>query len=175
MNSESCSNELPAGRCSQRQLEFGHFEDGFQGAARSLARAIGEEESKNQRAQRKAKQLGGMTHHVNGGMPGRQARGRAQGSIGVSPVSRNEGCISANGSAAKFALQAFDHRPARESGTQAGRLCHLGLGHVPPLRPVGESSRLEISKLQCRHFVPGYYHAVPLGQNTFSPPRLCLS
>ena len=51
----------------------------------------------------------GMTHHhVNGGMPGRQARSRAQGSIGVSPVSRNEGCISANGSAAKFALQAFD-------------------------------------------------------------------
>ena len=30
-------------------LEFGHFEDGFQGGARSLARAIGEEESKNQR------------------------------------------------------------------------------------------------------------------------------
>ncbi len=27
-------------------LEFGHFEDGFQGAARGLARAIGEEESK---------------------------------------------------------------------------------------------------------------------------------
>jgi hypothetical protein len=26
-----------------------------------------------------------------------------------------------------------------------------------------------------RHFVPGYHHAVPLGQNTFSPPRLCLS
>src|SRR5271165_5063012 len=33
--------------------------------------------------------------------------------------------------AAKFALQAFDHRPARESGTQAGRLCYLGLGYVP--------------------------------------------
>ena len=25
-------------------LEFGHFKDGFQGAARSFARAIGEEE-----------------------------------------------------------------------------------------------------------------------------------
>jgi hypothetical protein len=23
-----------------------------------------------------------------------------------------------------------------------------------------------------RHFVPGSYHAVPLGQNTFSPPRI---
>jgi hypothetical protein len=31
----------------------------------------------------------------------------------------------------------------------------------------------ETSKLQSRHFVPGaYYHAVPLGQNTFSPSRL---
>ena len=38
-------------------------------------------------------------------------------------MSRNDGCRSANGSAAKFALQAFDRRPARESGTQAGRLC----------------------------------------------------
>src|SRR5208283_4164676 len=37
-------------------------------------------------AQRKAKQLGGMTHQVNGGRPGRQARSRAQGSIGVPPV-----------------------------------------------------------------------------------------
>ena len=27
-------------------VEFGRFEDGFQGAARSVARAIGEEESK---------------------------------------------------------------------------------------------------------------------------------
>ena len=52
-------------------------------------------------------------------------------SIGVSPVSRNDGCTSANGCAAKFALQAFDHRPVRESGTQAGRLCYLGLGYVP--------------------------------------------
>ena len=31
-------------------LEFGHFEDGFQGAVRSVARAIGEEEiQKSQR------------------------------------------------------------------------------------------------------------------------------
>ena len=29
-------------------LEFGHFKDGFQGAARSFARAIGKEGSKNQ-------------------------------------------------------------------------------------------------------------------------------
>src|SRR5271165_6407094 len=38
-------------------LEFGHFEDGLQGAARSVAKAIGEEESKINEAQRKAKQL----------------------------------------------------------------------------------------------------------------------
>ena len=31
-------------RVSTLGLEFGHFEDGFQGAARSVARAIGEEE-----------------------------------------------------------------------------------------------------------------------------------
>ena len=34
------------GRREQRPLEFGHFEDRFQDAARSVARAIGEEESK---------------------------------------------------------------------------------------------------------------------------------
>ena len=52
-------------------LEFGHFDDRFQGAVRSVARAIGEEESKKvNEAQRTAKQLGGMTHQLNGGRPG---------------------------------------------------------------------------------------------------------
>ena len=74
-----------------------------------------------------------MTHHVNGAKPGRQARSRAQGGVGVSPVSRKDGWLSANGSAAKFAPQSFDHCPARPSGTQAGRLCYLGLGVMPPL------------------------------------------
>src|SRR5271165_4014952 len=74
------------------------------------------------------------SHRYEGKTPRRAlgaASPRADGSIGVSPVSRNDGCRSANGSGAKFALQAFDHRPARQSGTQAGRLCYLGLGYVP--------------------------------------------
>ena len=42
-------------------LEFGHLKDGFQGAARSFARAIGKEGSKEiKEAQRKAEQLGDL-------------------------------------------------------------------------------------------------------------------
>ena len=63
---------------SDRALEFGHFKDGFQGAAQSFARAICEERFKKiKEAHRKAKQLGAITHHVNGGRPGRKARSRA--------------------------------------------------------------------------------------------------
>src|SRR5271165_6210908 len=98
--------------------------------------------------------LGAMTHQVNGGSPCRKARSRAEGSIGVSPVSRNDGWISANGCAAKLALQALDHRPAPQSGTQAGRLCYLGLGVMPPVgcrvvsrRRVGGSAYGELRQL----------------------------
>jgi hypothetical protein len=69
------------------------------------------------------------------------------------------------------------HSPigSRHSATQARRLCYLGLGVMLPPKPHWGASRLEMSKLQSRHFVLGYYHAVPLGRNTFSSPRLCLS
>jgi hypothetical protein len=33
---------------------------------------------------------------------------------------------------------------------------------------------LQMSKLQSKHFVPAYYHAVPLGQDRFSPPEASL-
>ncbi len=116
-----------------------------------------------------------MTHHVNGGRPGRQARRRAQGSIGVSPVSRKDGWISANGCAAKFALQSFDHRPARQSGTQAGRLCYLGLGVTPPLgcRVVSPS---EMSKLQTQALRAWLLISLSLRDKSHSPiERLALS
>jgi len=146
-----------------RALEFGHFEDRFQGAARSVARAIGEEESKKvNEAQRTAKQLGGMTHHVNGGRPGRQACSRADGSIGVPPVFP----IRVQDDDQKLAGRTSprSHSPicSRHSATQARRLCYHRLGVMPPLRPVGESSLLEMSKLQ-RHFAPGYDRTVPPG------------
>ena len=99
-------------------------------------------------AQRKAKRLGGMTHHMNGGRPGRQARSRAQGSIGVPPVFP----IRVQDDDQKLAERTSprSHSPicSRHSETQARRLCYLGLGVMPPLRPVGESSLLKMSKLQ---------------------------
>src|SRR5271165_6304997 len=85
------------------------------------------------------------SHRYEGKTPRRAlgaASPRADGSIGVSPVSRNDGCRSANGSGAKFALQAFDHRPARQSGTQAGLLCYLGLGYVPDFHVARHSTKL---------------------------------
>ncbi len=92
-------------------------------------------------AQRKAKQLGGMTHHKNGGRPGRQARSRAQGSIGVPPVFP----IRVQDDDQKLAERTSprSHSPicSRHSETQARRLCYLGLGVMPPLRPIGESSQ----------------------------------
>jgi hypothetical protein len=46
-------------------------------------------------------------------------------------VSRNDGCISANGCAAKFAYKLLIIVLHAKWGTQAGRLCYLGLGYVP--------------------------------------------
>jgi hypothetical protein len=54
-------------------LEFGRFREASPGDRQGGIQKINE-----------AKQLGGMTHHVNGGR--RQVRIRAQSSIGVSPV-----------------------------------------------------------------------------------------
>src|SRR5271166_6992101 len=72
---------------------------------------------------KEAKQLGAMTHHVNGGKPGRQARSRAQRSIGVSPVFP----IGVQGGDQKIAGRTSprSHSPicSRHSATQAGRLC----------------------------------------------------
>src|SRR5271166_2452782 len=98
---------------------------GFQGAARSVAKAIGEEESKKiNETQRKAKQLGGMTRHVKGGRPGRQARSRAQGSIGVPPVFP----IGVRDDDQKLAGRTShrSHSPicSLHSATQARRLCY---------------------------------------------------
>jgi hypothetical protein len=58
-------------------LEFRHFREASPGDRQGGIQKINE-------AQRKAKQLGGMTHHVN--KRRRQVRSRAQGSIGVPPV-----------------------------------------------------------------------------------------
>ena len=63
-------------------------------------------------------------------------------------MSRNDGWISANGCAAKFALQAFAHRPAPQSGTQAGRLCYLGLGVMPPVGCRVVSRRVRYDRAQ---------------------------
>ena len=85
---------------------------------------------------------------MNGGRPGRQARSRAQGSIGVPPVFP----IRVQDDDQKLAERTSprSHSPicSRHSETQARRLCYLGLGVMPPLRPVGESSLLKMSKLQ---------------------------
>ncbi len=130
----------------------GHFEDGLQGTlTRSVARAIGEEESKEiNEAQRKDKQPGGMTHHVNGGRPGRQARSRAPGSIGVPPVFP----IRVPDDDQKLGVRTSprSHSPisSRHSATQARRLFYHRLGVMPPLRPVGASSLLEMPQLQGR-------------------------
>jgi hypothetical protein len=45
-----------------------------------------------------------------------------EGTMGVPPVMRNDGWISANGSAGNIRLQDFDGRPWRQWGTQARRL-----------------------------------------------------
>ena len=78
----------------------------------------------------------------------RQARSRAQGSIGVPPVFP----IRVQDDDQKLAGRTSprSHSPicSRHSETQARRLCYHRLGVMPPLRPVGESSLLEMSKLQ---------------------------
>src|SRR5271165_3574096 len=95
-----------------------------------------------------AQQLSGMTHHVNGGRQGRQARSRAQGSIGVPPVF----WIRVQDDDQKLAERTSprSHSPicSRHSATQARRLCYHRLGVMPPLRLVGESSLLEMSNFQ---------------------------
>ena len=99
---------------------------------------------------------------LNGGRPGRQARSRAQGSIGVPPVFP----IRVQDDDQKLAGRTLprSHSPmcSRHSETQAKRLCYHRLGVMPPLRPARESSLLEMSKLQW-HFVPGYDRTVPPG------------
>ena len=89
-----------------------------------------------------------MTHHVNGGRLGRQARSRAQGSIGVPPVFP----IGVQDDDQKLAGRTLPRSRSpicsRHSATQARRLCYHRLGLMPPLRPFGESSLLGTSKLQ---------------------------
>ena len=99
-----------------------------------------------------------------------QARSRAQGSIGVPPVFRLACRTMIKSLQGELSHRSPSSICSRHSATQARRLCYHRLGVMPPLRPVGESSLLEMSKPQSRHFVPGYYHAVPPGQNTFTPP-----
>ena len=69
--------------------------------------------------------------------------------IGVSPVSRNDGWISANGCAAKFALQAFAHlvlHPNREHRRDAS--CYLGLRVMPPVGCRLVSRRVQYDRAQ---------------------------
>src|SRR5271165_4569149 len=110
-----------------------------------------------------------MTHHVNGGRPGRQARSRAQGSIGVPPVFP----IRVQDDDQKLAERTSprSHSPicSRHSETQARRLCYLGLGVMPPLRPVGESSLLEMSKLQPQALRAWLLSACPSGTKAVRP------
>src|SRR5271157_617963 len=79
----------------------------------------------------------------------RQARSRAHGrSIGVPPVFP----IRVRDDDQKLAgrISPRSHSPicSRHSETQARRLCYYRLGVMPHLSPVGESSLLEMSKLQ---------------------------
>src|SRR5271165_3569537 len=84
----------------------------------------------------------------------RQARSRAQG-IGVPPGVPPVFPIRVQDDDQKLSGRTSprSHSPicSRHSATQARRLCYHRLGVMPPLRPVGESSLLEISKLQ-RYF-----------------------
>src|SRR5271166_1307687 len=77
------------------------------------------------------KQLGGMTHHVNGGRPGRQARSRPQGSIGVPPVFPIRVQDDDQKLAERTSPCSHSPRCSRHSETQARRLCYLGLGVMP--------------------------------------------
>jgi hypothetical protein len=101
-------------------LEFGHFREASPGDRQGGIQKINE-----------AKQLGGMTHHVNGGR--RQVRSRAQGSIGVPPVFP----IRVQDDDQKLAglTSPRSHSPicSQHSATQARRLCYHRLGVMPPL------------------------------------------
>ena len=119
---------------------FGHFEDGEGGRHGSQPQST----------------------QVKGGRPGRQARSRAQGRIGVPPVFPIRVQDDDQKLAGRTSPRSHSPIGSRHSATQARRLCYHRLGVMPLLRPVGASSLLEMSKLQ-RHFLPGYDRCCPYG------------